>query len=140
MDMSNLTDSNNLPDPIEPYYVLTDLSQGTWWNRWYRCDVKFSAEDFDEFSQKFQQMSDEVGQWHAQHKKKAKLLKIAVFAHPWILKRIHQRFKAEFTRGHGYGDFCRQGTVKLHLSDALDLQGKHYLIAEKGKLMIETSK
>ena len=134
------SDSTDLPEPIEAYYTVIDHTQGSWWNRWYRLEIKFSADDFDEFSTKFQQMSDEIGQWHAQHKKKAKLLEIAVFAHPWILKRILQRFNAEFTTGHGYGDFCRQGTVKLHLFDALDPQGQHYLMAEQGKTPQETSK
>ena len=133
-------DLNNLPDPIEPYYEVTDGAHGSWWNRSYHYSVKFSAEDFDEFSQKFQKMSDDIAQWHAQHKKKAKLVEVAVFAHPWILKRILQRFKAEFTEGHGYGDFCRQGTVRLHLFDALDSQGQHYVIAEQGKLHKEIAK
>ena len=133
-------DLNNLPDPIEPYYEVLEYMQGSWWNRYYQYDVKFSAEDFDEFNKNFQQMSDDIAQWHAQYKKKAKLVNIAVFAHPWILKRILQRFKAEFTEGHGYGDFCRQGTVRLHLFDALDSQGQHYVIAEQGKLHKEIPK
>lgn len=133
-------DLNNLPDPIEPYYEVLEYMQGSWWNRYYQYDVKFSAEDFDEFNKNFQQMSDDIAQWHVQHKKKAKLVNIAVFAHPWILKRILQRFKAEFTEGHGYGDFCRQGTVRLNLFDALDSQGQHYVIAEQGKLHKEIAK
>lgn len=133
-------DLNNLPDPIEPYYEVLECMQGSWWNRYYQYDVKFSAEDFDEFNKNFQQMSDDIAQWHVQHKKKAKLVNIAVFAHPWILKRILQRFKAEFTEGHGYGDFCRQGTVRLNLFDALDSQGQHYVIAEQGKLHKEIAK
>ena len=133
-------DLNNLPDPIEPYYEVLEYMQGSWWNRYYQYDVKFSAEDFDEFNKNFQQMSDDIAQWHAQYKKKAKLVNIAVFAHPWILKRILQRFKAEFTESHGYGDFCRQGTVRLHLFDALDSQGQHYVIAEQGKLHKEIAK
>ena len=133
-------DSTDLPAPVDAYYMVEDKVQGSWWSRWHQLEVKFSADDFDEFSTKFQQMSDEIGQWHLQYKKKAKLLDVAVFAHPWILKRILQRFKAEFTSGHGYGDFCRQGTVTLHLFDALDPQGQHYLIAEKGELITETAK
>ena len=131
---------NHLPDPVEPYYEVLECAQGSWWNRSYHFEVKFSADDFDEFSQKFQRMSDDIGQWHARHKKKAKLLNVAVFGHPWILKRIHQRFKADFTLGHGYGDFCKQGTVKLHLFDAFDPQGQHYLIAEQGELPKEIAK
>lgn len=136
----SLIDSSHLPEPVQPYYLVEDFVQGHWWNRWYQRNIKFSADDFDEFSKKFQQMSDEIAQWQRQYKKKARLLQIEVFAHPWILKRILQRFKAEFTTGHGYGNFCQQGTVKLHLYDALDPQGQHYLIAEQGKVYKEVAK
>ena len=99
---------------------------------WVR-KVAFSAADFEEFSRKFQQMADELTSWRKKYKNKAKVLEVAINAHPWILKRVRQQFYIQYGEGHGYGDFCKYGTVKLHLFDPMDMQGEHYVLYEKGQ-------
>lgn len=122
-----------LPEPVTPYYETDDIVIGRWWNRSITRQVRFSAEDYDEFSKKFQHMADELKTWQNQYKRKAKVLEVSIFAHPWILKRILQQFNTTFSAGHGYGDFSQKGTVKLHLQDAFDASGTHYLLYQNGQ-------
>lgn len=122
-----------LPEPVTPYYETEDILIGRWWNRSMTRQVRFSAEDYDEFSRKFQHMADELKIWQNQYKRKAKVLEVSIFAHPWILKRILQQFNTTFSVGHGYGDFIQKGTVKLHLHDAFDASGTHYLLYQNGQ-------
>ncbi|XID74073.1 hypothetical protein ACF3NA_05730 [Alkanindiges sp. WGS2144] len=124
---------SNLPGPVASYYRSQDIKQGSWWKRCYTRQVEFRADDFEEFITYFQQLADELIDWQKKYKTKAKILEIAIDAHPWIAKRIMQRFRADFGTGHGYGDFCRYGTVKLHLFNALEPKGEHYLIIHKGQ-------
>ena len=122
-----------LPEPVTPYYETDDIVIGRWWNRSITRQVRFSAEDYGEFSRKFQHMADELKIWQNQYKRKAKVLEVSIFAHPWILKRILQQFHTTFSAGHGYGDFSQKGTVKLHLHDAFDASGTHYLLYQNGQ-------
>lgn len=122
-----------LPEPVTPYYETDDIVIGRWWNRSITRQVRFSAEDYGEFSRKFQHMADELKIWQQQYKRKAKVLEVSIFAHPWILKRILQQFHTTFSAGHGYGDFSQKGTVKLHLHDAFDALGTHYLLYQNGQ-------
>lgn len=124
-----------LPEAVSPYYETKDEVSGKWWNRCMTRQVRFSAEDYEEFSKKFQRLSDELCTWQQQHKRKAKVLEVSIFAHPWILKRILQQFNVQFSAGHGYGDFCQKGTIRLHLHDAFDPAGTHYLLYQQGKKM-----
>ncbi|ONG38593.1 hypothetical protein BKE30_11645 [Alkanindiges hydrocarboniclasticus] len=122
-----------LPEAVAPYYETQDSVSGNWWNRCITRRVRFSAEDYEEFSKKFQRMADELQIWQQEYKHKAKVLEVSIFAHPWILKRILQQFNAPFTPGHGYGDFSNKGTIRLHLHDAFDAKGTHYLLYQNGK-------
>lgn len=127
------SDATNTPHVPEPYYQMQEVWHGAWWRRHVELHISFSADDFEEFSKKFQQLSEQVGLWHTQHGRKAKLLQLSVIVHPWILKRVLQQFKADFSTGHGYGDFTQQGSIKLHLYDFMDTQGEHYLLYERGQ-------
>ena len=124
------------PSVLAPtsYFQVDDEVQGNLLNRFMLRKVAFSAEDFEEFSKKFQKMSDELISWRQQYKKKAKVLEVSINAHPWILKRVKQQFYVPFSDGHGYGDFCHYGTVKLHLFDPMDAVGEHFVVYEKGKI------
>lgn len=122
-----------LPEAIASYYESEDVVHGHWWNRSITRQIRFSAEDYEEFSKNFQRLSDELCTWQQQHKRKAQVLEVSIFAHPWILKRIFQQFNAQFTQGHGYGDFSQKGTIRLHLHDAFDSVGTQYLLFKNGK-------
>jgi hypothetical protein len=122
-----------MPEPVASYYQAEDIISGNWWNRSVIRRVQFSAEDYEEFSKKFQQMANELMAWQKQYKRKAKVLEVSIFVHPWISKRILQQFKTGFGAGHGYGDFSQKGTIKLHLHDAFDAIGTHYVLYESGK-------
>ncbi|RYY78920.1 MAG: hypothetical protein EOO69_08685 [Moraxellaceae bacterium] len=122
-----------LPEAIASYYETEDVVTGNWWNRSITRQIRFSSEDYEEFSKKFQRMADELVLWQNQYKRKAKVLELSIFVHPWILKRILQQFNAQFTVGHGYGDFSQKGTIRLHLHDAFDSVGTHYLLYQNGK-------
>lgn len=134
------TDDTTTPHTSEPYYQTHEVWHGSWWRRHVELHIGFSADDFEEFSKKFQQLSEQVGVWHAQHGRKAKVLQLSVLVHPWILKRVLQQFKSEYSTGHGYGDFTQQGTIKLHLYDFLDAQGEHYLLYEHGEAVNSVKK
>lgn len=129
--MMSVSPHNN--DLNTSYFQVSDEQQGGLLSRHWVRKVAFSAADFEEFSRKFQQMSDEMISWRKQYKNKARVLEVAINAHPWILKRVHQQFYTPYGEGHGYGDFCHYGTVKLHLFDPMDLQGEHAIVYEKGK-------
>ncbi len=129
--MMSVSPQNN--DLHTSYFQVSDEQQGGLLSRHWVRKVAFSAADFEEFSRKFQQMSDEIISWRKQYKNKAKVLEVAINAHPWILKRVRQQFYIPYGEGHGYGDFCQYGTVKLHLFDPMDMQGEHSVVYEKGK-------
>lgn len=122
-----------LPEPVAPYYETQDIVQGHWWNRYLTRQIRFSAEDYAQFSKNFQRMADELRLWQQRYPRKARVLEVCIFAHPWILKRIVQQFNQPFTAGHGYGDFSQKATIKLHLHDVFDQTGTHYLIYENGQ-------
>lgn len=129
--MMSASPQNN--DLHTSYFQVSDEQQGGLFSRHWVRKVAFSAADFEEFSSKFQKMSDELITWRKQYKNKAKVLEVAINTHPWILKRVRQQFYIPYGEGHGYGDFCQHGTVKLHLFDPMDLQGEHYIVYEKGE-------
>lgn len=133
MSEHQIPKSAPLPEPVTPYYETEDIVSGSWWNQSITRQVRFSAEDYEEFSKKFQQIADELKLWQQQYKRKAKVLEVSIYAHPWILKRILQQFNTTFSAGHGYGDFSQKGTIKLHLYDAFDLTGNHYLLYQNGQ-------
>jgi hypothetical protein len=127
------------PAIIAPYFQTQDEVQGIVLFRHVTRHVRFYAEDYETFSSYFQTMSDEIKTWRDKYGRQAKTLALSINAHPWILKRILKQLYNEFPEGHGYGDFCRVGTVTLHLYDPLDSVGQHYQIRIKGKLPVQNS-
>lgn len=125
--------TENVAMPAEPYFYEQEERLGFWWNQYYAMQIRFSADNFEEFSQHFQHMADVLSTWQIVRKGKAKVLELEVLAHPWISQRILQRLKADPGLEHVYGDFCRYGTVKLHLFDPFDLAGQHIVLYEKVK-------
>lgn len=115
-------------------YTVRDEENGGFFSKRLTRYITFGADDFDSFSNQFQRMSDELGQWLAKYGRKADTLQLAIDAHPWIHKRILDRLTANHPPGNGYGDFARQGTVKVHLFDEVDPVGKHLLLREKGRI------
>lgn len=120
--------------PTHQFYEVSDEESGGFFSKKVIRTVHFSADDYDEFGTHFQRMSDEVGEWHQRLGKKANTLHLSIEAHPWIHKRIIDKVRADFSAGHGYGDFMQQGTVTLHLYDPMDQNGKRYLVRDKGKV------
>jgi serine/threonine protein kinase len=119
--------------PSHSFYEIADEETGGFFTKKVIRTVRFSADDYEEFANYFQRMSDEVAEWHHKWGKKANTLHLAIEAHPWIHKRIIDKVRADFSAGHGYGDFMQQGTITLHLYDPIDTTGKRYLVRDKGK-------
>lgn len=97
--------------------------------------VRFSADDFEEFSEQFRRMIYELGLWKEHYGRKANELNLVIEAHPWILKRVRDHLAHPFPAGHPYGDFARKHPISIHLYDQLDHKGQHYKLAN-GKLSI----
>jgi hypothetical protein len=115
------------------YFITTDLQSGQFLFKKISRTVRFSADDFDEFSKHFTRMIYELGQWKDYYGRKAIQLNLVVEAHPWILKRVRDHLSHPFPVGHPYGDFARKYPIKIHLYDQLDHKGQHYLLSD-GKL------
>ncbi|MEC7120491.1 MAG: protein kinase [Pseudomonadota bacterium] len=119
--------------PSQSFYRVSDEVVGSFFNKKIVRRVNFSADDYEEFGTHFQKMADELNAWMQEVGKKADTLHMSIEAHPWIHKRIIDKIRADFSAGHGYGDFAKRGTVTLHLYDALDPTGKQYLVRTKGQ-------
>lgn len=113
-------------------YDTVDEESGGFFTKKITRTVSFSANDYDEFAQAFQRMSDELILWRQKNGKKADKLRMVIEAHPWIHKRIIDKVRADFSPGHGYGDFARTGTIQLHLYDPAEPEGKRYTVRDKG--------
>ncbi len=125
------------PDPHHNFYAVSDEQLGIILFRKIIRTVHFSADDFEEFSENFQRMSDELALWVEKSGRKAHQLHIAIEAHPWILKRVKARISQRFPEGHPYGDFSRRQTITLHLYDRLDPIGQHYTLFKDGEPYID---
>ena len=123
-------------DQKHHFYIVSDEQTGSFFFRKIIRTVKFSADDFEEFSNHFQRMSDELALWVQKNGRKAQLLNIEIEAHPWILKRVKDRISQRFPEGHPYGDFSRRQTITLHLYDCLDPIGQRYTLYKEGKSFI----
>lgn len=119
--------------PSQSFYRYSDEETGNFFSKKIIRRVNFSADDYEEFSTHFQKMADDLTVWMKQAGKKADTLHLSIEAHPWIHKRIIDKIRADFSAGHGYGDFANRGTVTLHLYDPIDPTGKQYLVRSKGK-------
>lgn len=119
--------------PTQSFYRFSDEETGNFFSKKIIRRVNFSADDYEEFSIHFQKMADDLMLWMKQVGKKADTLHLSIEAHPWIHKRIIDKIRADFSVGHGYGDFANRGTVTLHLYDPIDPTGKQYLVRSKGK-------
>lgn len=119
--------------PSQSFYRYSDEETGNFFSKKITRRVNFSADDYEEFSTHFQKMADDLTIWMKQVGKKADTLHLSIEAHPWIHKRIIDKIRADFSAGHGYGDFANRGTVTLHLYDPIDPTGKQYLVRSKGK-------
>lgn len=135
---ANPRSAESLPPANVGFYQVTDSESGSFFSKKMTRQVQFYADNYDEFNQYFQKMSDEVGEWHRRMGKKAHTLALSIEAHPWIYKRIMDKMRTDFGAGHGYGDFARRGTVTLHLFDALDPAGQHYLVKDQGRTPAST--
>jgi hypothetical protein len=116
------------------YYITTDMQSGQFIFKKISRTVRFSADDFDEFTEHFKRMIYELGQWKEHYGRKADQLNLVVEAHPWILKRVRDHLSHSFPVGHPYGDFARKNPITIHLYDQLDHKGQHYLFSA-GKLL-----
>ncbi|WP_410211058.1 hypothetical protein [Aquirhabdus sp.] len=123
-------------DPKHHFFIVSDEQTGSFLFRKIIRTVQFSADDFEEFSNHFQRMSDELAVWVQKYGRKAHLLHIEIEAHPWILKRVKDRISQRFPEGHPYGDFSRKQTITLHLYDHLDPIGQCYTLYKEGKSFI----
>lgn len=119
--------------PAHQFYEESDEESGGFFSKKSTRTVRFSADDYEEFEGHFQKMSDGVLAWRQRVGKKADTLHLAIEAHPWIHKRVIDKIRAEFSAGHGYGDFMKQGSITLHLYDPDDQKGRRYLVRDKGK-------
>ena len=115
------------------YYQSQDTESGGFFNRRIRREVRFMANDFDEFSRYFERLAAEVATWQQAKGRKADTLHLAIEAHPWIHKRIIDKLNAAHPPGHGYGDFARSGSVTLHLFDELEPEGKQLQLRDRGR-------
>ncbi len=120
--------------PSNRFYEENDEESGGFFSKKVTRHVRFSADDYEEFSIHFQRMSDHLREWREKYGKKADTLHLAVEAHPWIHKRVIDQVRTDFSAGHGYGDFMKVGTISLHLYDPDDQTGKRYLVRDKGKV------
>ncbi len=119
------------------YYVTTDQKSGFLLFKKIARIVHFSANDFDEFSEHFQRMVDELAIWQEQFGRKAEKLELIIEAHPWILQRVRDHVSHVFPIGHPYGDFARKHPVSIHIYDPLDRQGQHYLLSDDEFMLIK---
>jgi len=120
------------------YFSTTDMQSGQYFFKKISRTVRFSADDFEEFSEQFRRMIYELGLWKEHYGRKANELNLVIEAHPWILKRVRDHLAHPFPVGHPYGDFARKHPITIHLYDQLDQKGQHYRLAE-GKLSIARS-
>jgi hypothetical protein len=112
------------------YFITTDLQSGYFLLKKISRTVRFSADDFDEFSEHFTRMVDELGQWKEKFGRKAVQLNLVIEAHPWILKRVRDHVSHPFPVEHPYGAFASKHPITLHLYDQLDHKGQHYLLSK----------
>ncbi|MDE2419737.1 MAG: hypothetical protein KGO49_00950 [Gammaproteobacteria bacterium] len=117
------------------YFITTDMQSGQYLFKKISRTVRFSADDFEEFSEQFRRMIYELGLWKEHYGRKANELNLVIEAHPWILKRVRDHLAHPFPAGHPYGDFARKHPISIHLYDQLDHKGQHYKLAN-GKLSI----
>jgi hypothetical protein len=116
------------------YFITTDMQSGKFLFKKISRTVRFSADDFEEFSGHFQRMVNELGLWQEQYGRKAILLTLIVEAHPWILKRVKDHLSHSFPVAHPYGNFAQKYPIMIHLYDQFDHKGQHYKLFD-GKLL-----
>jgi hypothetical protein len=114
-------------------FRVQEKETGNWLGKTYSRSYNFSAEDIEDFGKNFQKASDDIALWLKKRSKKAIKVSFAIDAHPWIHKRIMDKFIAPPMAGSGFGDFCQYGTLTLHLYSALDPIGKKYLVLDNGQ-------
>lgn len=122
------------------FFETLDEQTGGFWSKQVIRTVTFTAEDYDEFAHHFQHMTNELTLWRKTYGRKASLLHLEVEAHPWIIKRIKDHLTHIFPIGHPYGDFSRDHTITLHLTDPENKVGTHYTLFKDGKLCVTHNK
>jgi hypothetical protein len=122
------------------FFTTTDETSGKFLSKKFARKVHFSADDFEEFSDNFQRMTDELAVWCNAHGRKANALHIEIEAHPWIRKRVRDQLIRTFPQGHPYGDFSRQNLITLLLTDAESHAQQYLVLFKEGKLLAPAAK
>lgn len=118
--------------PAQAFFENTESESGNWFTRKYSQEIRFSADDYDEFRSRLLQAQDVLRDWTSKRGKKIEKLHFDIQAHPWIHGRIEEVMRKGRQENTPLGELLSRIPVTVRVWDDQAPQGKEFILSEEG--------